>query len=95
MVTVNIPYHEVTVSGKFVRLTPKEWEILAFLSKNGGRVVSRNDILTVWPEGQRGDVEPRTVDQHIARVRLKMGKHCPIETVNGYGYKAKGVKIID
>ncbi|MDR0856410.1 MAG: response regulator transcription factor [Clostridiales bacterium] len=80
--------HIVTVDGAPVELTPTEYELLLFLSKSPGKVFSREQLLLqVWGyEYYGGD---RTVDTHVGRLRLKLGK-CGekyIKTVRGYGYK--------
>ena len=70
--------HEVT-------LTTTEFDLLALLVKNGGKVVSRNDILDqVW--GYDGDVSTNVVEVYIRYLRNKM-KGIPIETVRGVGYR--------
>lgn len=70
--------HEVT-------LTTTEFDLLALLVKNGGKVVSRNDILDqVW--GYDGDVSTNVVEVYIRYLRNKM-KGVPIETVRGVGYR--------
>jgi two-component system alkaline phosphatase synthesis response regulator PhoP len=81
---------EVTVSGRAVDLTPKEFELLATLVGAPGRVFRRDELLDlVW--GQDGFVEPRTVDVHMARLRAKflVAKVEPpgVETVRGVGYR--------
>lgn len=69
-----------------IRLSPKEFGILAMLAKQPGRVCSREEILAeVW----HGDsyVLDRTVDVHIARVRRKLGENaCHLTNRQGYGY---------
>ncbi len=70
--------HEVT-------LTTTEFDLLALLVKNGGKVVSRNDILDqVW--GYDDDVSTNVVEVYIRYLRNKM-KGIPIETVRGVGYR--------
>ena len=70
--------HEVT-------LTTTEFDLLALLVKNGGKVVSRNDILDqVW--GYDGDVSTNVVEVYIRYLRNKI-KGVPIETVRGVGYR--------
>ncbi len=81
---------EVTIKGKRVDLTPKEFELLASLVGTPGRVFGREELLDlVW--GQDGFVEPRTVDVHVARLRAKFASaHLPltgVETVRGVGYR--------
>ena len=81
---------EVTVGGQPVGLTPKEFELLATLAAEPGRVYGRDELLDlVW--GRDGFVEPRTVDVHLARLRAKfVAARLPepaIETVRGVGYR--------
>jgi two-component system alkaline phosphatase synthesis response regulator PhoP len=81
---------EVTVAGRPVDLTPKEFELLATLVAAPGRVFRRDELLdVVW--GRDGFVEPRTVDVHMARLRNKFltAKVEPpgVETVRGVGYR--------
>jgi DNA-binding response OmpR family regulator len=81
---------EVTVGGRRVDLTPKEFELLSTLVAAPGRVFRRDELLdTVW--GHDGFVEPRTVDVHMARLRNKFltAKVEPpgVETVRGVGYR--------
>jgi two-component system alkaline phosphatase synthesis response regulator PhoP len=86
---VSIPRHSVTVNGADVTLTLKEFDLLAYLLKNSGVVLSRDRILqAVWDYDFEG--ETRTVDTHILTLRNKLGA-CGklIQTVRGVGYKMK------
>lgn len=79
--------HEVTVAGKPVALTLKEFELLALMMENQGIVFTRDQLLTrIW--GYAFDGESRTVDVHIRSLRQKLGE-CGnlIETVRGIGYR--------
>lgn len=79
--------HEVFAEGKPVVLTFKEFELLSYLMKNRGIVLSRDKILnTIWNYEYEG--ESRTVDVHIGSLRQKLGS-CGdmIKTVRGVGYK--------
>jgi DNA-binding response OmpR family regulator len=81
--------HEVRISGEKVELTPKEFELLACLAENPNVVVSRDRLLErVWGLSFPGGT--RTVDQHVAQLRAKLGRPALIETVRGLGYKAVG-----
>lgn len=84
---VDIAKHEVTLKGKVVELTATEFKLLAMLMERRGRVQTRDRLLTdVW--GYEGDVDTRTVDTHIRRLREKLGKAADvIETVRGVGYR--------
>jgi DNA-binding response OmpR family regulator len=81
---------EVTMGGRAVELTPKEFELLATLAGEPGRVFGRDELLDlVW--GQDGFVEPRTVDVHLARLRSKFTTaklpEPGVDTVRGVGYR--------
>ncbi len=81
---------EVIMNGRPVRLTRKEFELLAILAGEPGRVFGREELLDlVW--GRDGFVEPRTVDVHLARLRGKFAAaQLPapdVETVRGIGYR--------
>jgi two-component system alkaline phosphatase synthesis response regulator PhoP len=85
--SVSLSRRRVTVDGKEVSLTLKEFDLLAFLLKNFGIVLTRNQILSaVWDYDFEG--ETRTVDTHILTLRGKLGP-CSnvIQTVRGVGYK--------
>jgi DNA-binding response OmpR family regulator len=76
---------EVTVAGKRVHLTKKEFDLLWLLIRNRNRVVTRDSILArLWDYD--ADVETRTVDVHIRALRRKLGEQ-RIETVVGLGYR--------
>ncbi|PKM81264.1 MAG: DNA-binding response regulator [Firmicutes bacterium HGW-Firmicutes-14] len=77
----------VYVDGKMVDLSPKEYELLLYLTENAGRALSRDQILNaVWDYDYYGDV--RTVDTHIKKLRLKLGdKSELIQTVRSLGYR--------
>jgi DNA-binding response OmpR family regulator len=77
----------VTVSGAAVRLTKREFELLRFLVENRNRVLSRDRLLErVW--GLDRQVETRSVDVHVGRLRGKLGTAGrQIETVIGMGYR--------
>jgi DNA-binding response OmpR family regulator len=81
---------EVAFKGRSVSLTPREFDLLAFLAHRPGRVMSREELLRkVWGYDYLG--ETRTVDVHIRRLRVKLGeKNRLIETVTGIGYKMVG-----
>lgn len=77
----------VTVSGAPVKLTRREFELLRFLIENRNRVLSRDRLLErVW--GLDRQVETRSVDVHVGRLRGKLGSAGrQIETVIGMGYR--------
>jgi len=78
---------EATWKERALTLTPREFDLLAFLASRPGRVSTRDELLSkVWGYGFTG--ETRTVDVHIRRLRAKLGpKSNIIETVMGAGYK--------
>jgi DNA-binding response OmpR family regulator len=78
---------EISFRGTTLTLTPREFDLLAFLAHHPGRVLSREELLRkVWGYDFLG--ETRTVDVHVRRLRAKLGeKHRVIETVTGAGYK--------
>lgn len=78
--------HEVGVAGNNIGLTLLEFELLAFLLDNAGVVISREKLLErVWGLTFPGGT--RTVDQHVAQLRTKLGRPDLIETIRGVGYK--------
>ena len=76
------------IDGEPLELTLKEFELLAFLKENSGRVLSRDQLLNaIWGFDYMGDT--RTVDSHIARLRTKLGNYgaAHLKTIYGMGYK--------
>lgn len=91
-VTLDEGRHTVTVNGRPVSLTLKEYELLKLFLENIGQVFSRETLLTrVWDADYVG--ETRTVDVHVGTLRTKLAE-CGglIETVRGVGYKMEGAK---
>jgi two-component system alkaline phosphatase synthesis response regulator PhoP len=91
-ILIDIGRHEVSVDGRKVDLTMKEFELLTFLARNRGRAFSRDELLDkVWGINYLG--ESRTVDVHIRHLRKKMSalgdEDKYIETIRGKGYKMK------
>lgn len=81
------PTHRASVNGAEVTLTALEFRLLAMLAANPGRVLSRETLLDrVW--GIQADIETRTVDTMMKRLRDKLGDAGSlIETVRGVGYR--------
>lgn len=81
--------HRVAVEGLPVELTVKEFDLLCALMKANGRVLNRDQILeSVWGYSNAVDIESRTVDVHIRRLREKLrNEHKRIVTVKGVGYR--------
>ena len=89
-VHVDVKKHEVTVDGKEISLTLKDFELLEKLMRNQGIVLTRDQLLTeIW--GYDFDGETRTVDVHIRTLRQKLGEKGEIiQTVRGVGYRVGG-----
>jgi two-component system, OmpR family, response regulator len=86
-VTVARSAREVHVDGHRVTLTQREFDLLDYLVRRAGQVVTRDELLeSVW--GFLSPGETRTVEVHIAQLRKKLGHPDVIETVRGLGYKA-------
>ncbi len=87
-VLIDVPAHRVEVLGEEVLLTALEFRLLLDLATRAGRVQSRDALLErVW--GYAPNVETRTVDTHVKRLREKLGAGAKqIETVRGVGYRA-------
>jgi two-component system, OmpR family, response regulator len=84
-VELNTLEHRVSVRGEPVEMTPTEFDLLAELMRNPGRVFTRDELLRqVW--GYSSAVTTRTVDVHVAQVRAKLGDAVHIRTVRGVGY---------
>ncbi len=79
--------HRVTVDDHEVDLTPTEFRLLLLLAERKGRVQARAHLLqTVWDAAP--DIQTRTVDMHVQRLRNKLGAAGSlIETVRGFGYR--------
>jgi two-component system phosphate regulon response regulator PhoB len=79
--------HRVSVEGRDVELTPTEYKLLLTLAERRGRVQGRAHLLeNVWDAAP--DIQTRTVDMHIQRLRAKLGAAGEmIETVRGFGYR--------
>jgi two-component system phosphate regulon response regulator PhoB len=88
-ITIDREEHRVNVGGTMVELTPTEYKLLLILAERRGRVQSRAHLLeTVWEAAP--DIQTRTVDMHVQRLRTKLGDAGDlIETVRGFGYRLK------
>ncbi len=87
MIVLDRSRHRCLAGGKPVELTKLEFNILAFLMANPGKVFTRDQLLNgAW--GQSVVVVDRTIDVHIRSIRKKLGKcRDSIETVRGTGYR--------
>lgn len=93
-VSLDIARHEVRVSGELVELPLKEFEVLALLMDNAGRVIQRTTLIDrVWGHDYVGDT--KTLDVHIKRLRAKVeddpANPTRITTIRGLGYKFNAV----
>ena len=86
-IRIDTDKHTVTVSGREIALTLKEYDLLKLFLENPGRVFTREQLLSaVWGTDFIG--ETRTVDVHIGTLRTKLGSAGDnIRTVRGVGYK--------
>lgn len=86
-ISLNESSHQVFVDGKKIELTIKEYQLLRLFLKNPGVAFTRENLLSsVWESEFQG--ETRTVDVHIASLRLKLGSAGEaIKTVRGVGYR--------
>ena len=86
-ITINKVAHSVSVDGKDIELSYKEFELLSFFFENKGVALSREKILNnVWNYDYFGDA--RTIDTHVKKLRGKLGnKGDMIKTIWGMGYK--------
>jgi len=91
-IAVDQAAHTVSVDGRPVDLTRIEYRLLLVLAERRGRVQSRPQLLeSVW-EAQ-ADIQTRTVDMHVQRLRSKLGDAGElVETVRGFGYRLKDEK---
>ncbi len=86
--------HSVTIADQRIQLKAKEFLLAIFLFSNVGRLLSRGHILeSVW--GQRGDLNTRTVDQHISLIRQKLNLNPQngwrLNAVYGHGYRLEKI----
>lgn len=89
-IRMDVERHQVTVNGELINLPLKEFELLEFLMRNEGRVLTRGQLIDrVWGGDYYGDT--KTLDVHIKRLRSKIEKDPAnpqlIQTIRGLGYK--------
>ena len=91
-IEINKTAHEVSVDGKKIDLSFKEFELLSYFLENQGIALSREKILNhVWNYDYFGDA--RTIDTHVKKLRSKLGdKGDLIHTIWGMGYKFEAEK---
>ena len=89
-VTIDVERHAVSIAGASISLPLKEFELLEFLVRNSGRVLTRTQLIDrVWGSDYFGDT--KTLDVHVKRLRAKIEKDPAnpvyIQTIRGLGYK--------
>jgi DNA-binding response OmpR family regulator len=78
--------HAVSIDGRYVVLTPREYLLLAYFVDHWGSLLTRRQLLhEVW--GLRYQGGPRTVDIHVSRLRRKLGPTLVLDTLRGFGYR--------
>ncbi len=91
-IDMDLAAHRVRRGGQPVKLGPTEYRLLRHLLERPGRVLSRQQLLeAVWPHSE--DIELRTVDVHIRRLRVALGEPDIVRTVRSAGYSldAEGI----
>ena len=90
-IEIDFERHEIRVKGKAVNLPPKEFELLKLLVEANGKVLSREHLLErIWGYEKSAEIDTRTVDQHIARLRRKLStERHTLTTVANFGYQIK------
>lgn len=90
---IDVDRWHVIHNGEPVQLAPKEFRILLLLAEANGKVVDRETITrSVWESEKAENIDSRTIDQHVARFRRKVGLGY-IMTVATAGYKAQNVVL--
>ncbi len=86
-IQLDVERHEVTLAGARIELTATEFKLLQLLMERRGRVQTREHLLLdVW--NYETEIETRTVDTHVRRLREKLGEEADwIETIRGVGYR--------
>ena len=89
-VVIDVERHQVSINGESIALPLKEFELLEFLVRNSGRVLTRTQLIDrVWGSDYFGDT--KTLDVHVKRLRAKIEKDPAnpvyIQTIRGLGYK--------
>lgn len=86
-VVVDVPGRRLLVDGRAVDLTRQEFDLVTYLARSAGRVVSRSELYgAAWRTRDLAE-GTRTVDVHVRRVRAKSGLDGLITTVRGVGYR--------
>ncbi|MFA5162386.1 MAG: response regulator transcription factor [Elusimicrobiales bacterium] len=90
-IEIDFDKYEVRVAGGTAALSTKEFELLRCLARAGGKALTRDQIMEqVWGYERSMELDTNTVDQHIARLRAKLGREAArIVTVKNVGYRVK------
>ena len=96
--SINLVDRVVTLKGERIEMTDKEYDLTVFLFRNIGRLTSRGHITeSVW--GRSSDVQSRTVDTHVSRVRKKLelgpANGVRLTPVYNFGYRLEKVGLPD
>jgi two-component system response regulator RegX3 len=88
---------QILVRGVLIALTHKEYEVACYLFQNPGRLLSRAYLLEViW--GLQAEIDTRTVDTHVSRLRRKLDIYpkngWKIVSIYGYGYRVEIVPVL-
>ena len=88
---IDFERHAVLVKGREVSLPPREFQLLKLLVEARGKVLTREQLAKcIWGDDDSMEIDIRTVDQHIARLRKKLlSEKSRIVTVNNFGYQIK------
>jgi hypothetical protein len=86
-VVVDLPGRRLVVDGAPVDLTRQEFDLVAYLARSAGRVVTRDELFAAAWRSQDLSAATRTIDVHVRRVRAKSGLDGLIATVRGVGYR--------
>lgn len=94
---VNINQRSIAREGEQIALTEREFELAVFLFRNQGRILSRSHILEmVW--GQTADLNTRTVDTHVSRLRNKLGLNeengWTLRSIYQHGYRLQRIEAV-
>ena len=95
---INLADRVITLNGERIEMTDKEYDLTVFLFRNIGRLTSRGHITeSVW--GRSSDVQSRTVDTHVSRVRKKLelgpANGVRLTPVYNFGYRLEKVSLPD
>ena len=88
---MNFSHYEAFLGQEKLELTPKEFELLKLFVINAGKLFTREQLLEkIWGYEKSMEIDTNTVDQHIARLRAKLGAEAArIVTVKNVGYRIK------